>query len=115
MKKVVTLSINSNNVVRVEGVKDATTGAYANDASVVFTMYDLETETPLSGVNWPIIMSYKNNSSGVYIGSTPPSMQMSKGQKILVVVTASLANGASTESYVTATAVNRKGNTDVCC
>lgn len=115
MSSIFTLFINNNNLIQANGITDPETGNYANDASLVFTVLDKVTDTPLTGVSWPVVMNFIVNSDGDYIGSTPSSMPMTKGQRLIIKVEGILVDGSRGEWRLDALANYRNNYNSSSC
>ena len=80
---------NDNEVV-LKGLREGLTGAFVNNASLTFTVYDL-CENALSGGS-AISMPYITASNGNYRGILPGTVGISAGTQYRVVITASNYN-----------------------
>src|SRR5437660_8893861 len=61
------LAINSDNLVRLDGLTNASTGAYVNNATVTFSVVDAGGSTLISNSS----MSFVASSNGRYEGTIP--------------------------------------------
>ncbi len=61
------LAINSDNLVRLDGLTNASSGAYINNATVTFSLVDAGGSTLISNSS----MSYVASSNGRYEGTVP--------------------------------------------
>lgn len=57
---------NSDNIVRLDNQYDTYTAAYLNSATVTATLKDLA-GTEVTGVSWPVTLTYVSASNGQYI------------------------------------------------
>ena len=61
------LAINSDNLVRLDGLTNASSGAYINNATVTFVLLDASGATVVSSTSMPFVAS----SNGRYEGTIP--------------------------------------------
>lgn len=80
------LYILEDNVVEMNGLTDAITGEYINDATVTFSLKDASDNvvSSLSGVS----MAYVTDSNGIYRGTIPDTADISDGRIYYVEITA---------------------------
>ncbi len=72
-----TLFISNDNLVRLIGLKRASTGAYINNATVTVTLKTLA-GVDVSGVAWPLTMAYVAASDGDYFVEIPAAAVITK-------------------------------------
>ena len=64
-----TLNINSDNIIELRGLKNATSGQAITTATVSITLTEKITGTAVSGVTWPLSLTHV--ASGTYRGNIP--------------------------------------------
>lgn len=79
--------LSNTNVIILDELTLASTGAYINDATVTVTIKD-ENDTELTGETWPLTMSYVTGSDGKYAGAVSSSVSVSAGDLLSCEVTA---------------------------
>lgn len=78
---------NNTNVVEINGLRNAVTDAYVNDATVTLTVEDAD-GTEVSGVSWPVAGSYIASSDGIYQIVVATDAVFTVGRKYTAKVTA---------------------------
>lgn len=66
---------NTDNVYRLDGLKNSQTGAYVNDASVQLILKD-ESDNEISGITWPLTLDYIVDSDGSYQASISDTLDL---------------------------------------
>jgi hypothetical protein len=69
---------NTNNL-ELNGLRNAATGAFVNDATVTVTIKDRAGAT-VAGVSWPLSMPYVTTSSGNYRAAVSHTLALVAGQ-----------------------------------
>ncbi len=62
------LYISNDNLLRVSGLRDDSTGAYINTATVTVTLKD-SGGSPVSGQAWPLTLAHVTGTNGRYQGT----------------------------------------------
>lgn len=78
---------SSDNLLELDGLKNAATDAYINDASVSVTLVDAG-GTEVVGQTWPTTMIYVPLSSGKYRATMKDSLSLTEGGKYFGKITA---------------------------
>ena len=60
--------LESAQLLKVDGLRDPTTGQYVNTATIRATMYESNGTTVVAGQAWPLVLSYVSASNGNYNG-----------------------------------------------
>lgn len=81
------LKLNSDNVLEVNGLFDSLTSAYVNDATVVATLYDRD-GVEVTGQSWPLALPYASGTNGIYRGILSDSLALTITWPYRVVITA---------------------------
>lgn len=81
-----TCYISSDNDVTVEGLTVASSGAYANAATVEASILLASSAALVSGST--TTLSYVTGSNGKYFGSIPSSVSMAEGTEYILKITA---------------------------
>ncbi len=88
------------------GLHDADTGLPINDATVqLLSITDEITGALVSGVSFPITLSYLSGSAGVYKGKVPAAAAFQEGRFYEVKVRATTVAGDQTTLYASVPAV----------
>lgn len=82
-----TLRIDSDNLLTVDGLYDNVAAEYANSATVQVTLLD-PSGAEVSGVTWPLALTYVPSSSGRYRVVLPDALQLQNFQSYTAVITA---------------------------
>ena len=98
--------IQSDNLLEVRDVVNATTSANVNDAVVTLTCYSGETDTEVPGETWPLTMPYVSGSSGVYRGTLKDTLTVDHRDTIRAEVTVSA--GSDLKLFLCADIIVRK-------
>jgi len=88
----VKLYIENDMVLEVNGLKNPITGSYINTGSVWATVYDT-TSTVVSGQTFPLLLSYVQNTDGVYRGTIESSLSLMVGQQYFITIRADGGSG----------------------
>lgn len=82
--------------VRMRGLKNAETGLFLQNATVsIASIKDAATGATITGVTFPVTLSYVANSRGVYKGRIPSSAAIVDDHTYTLTITASDAAGSS--------------------
>ena len=81
------LYIDNDLVVEVNGLQEPTESAYQNSATVTCTIQD-RSGTAVSGVSWPLTLSYVAASDGIYRGTVDSTASFVEGAQYEAVITA---------------------------
>jgi len=80
------LYIGSDNLVTVDELYDVADASYLSGASVEATLRD-RSGTEVTGVSWPISLSYVSGSDGKYRGNIPDAASLSRGKRYELTIT----------------------------
>lgn len=100
--------INNDNRIVLTGLKNESTDAFENGATVTMTLYD-SANTEVTGQSWPATLTYITASDGNYEGTLDDGLSLTDGQDYEVRITA-VASGANGEWRKTLTAAFRYVN-----
>lgn len=92
-----TLYVGANdNLLTLIGLQNDVTDAYLNSATVSVTVIDADNNN-LSGVSWPLTMSYVTSSNGNYRATLTDTLSatLSSGASLTAKVTANAGAGLS--------------------
>jgi len=81
------LYIDTDNVIRVRGLKDEVSGDYINDATIRATVYDSD-GNPVADAQ-DLSLSYVSDTNGDYAGEIPNGVSLTAGSLYTVQVTIS--------------------------
>lgn len=76
----------SDNLVKITGLINEVSGSYINDADITATVIYKSDRTEVSGVTWPIPVSYVAASDGNYLGTLPYTMGIVNRDKLIVLL-----------------------------
>lgn len=94
MSRNINLYGGSNSLdIEIRGLKNSVSGDYIVDAIVTATIYEEDGTTEVSGVTWPVSMSYIAASNGNYSGTVDSDSEIVIGSKYKVVVSATDLEG----------------------
>lgn len=88
----VKFNILSDNLVTVSGLKNEVTGAFVNTAVVTVTLVD-RNGVDVTGSSWPVTLTYIPASDGVYQGTLPDSLDLTKFEVYTAQITADAGPG----------------------
>lgn len=94
LKLISILYENNDMVLEIIGLKNVTTGAYINNATVSVTIYKEDGSQEANGT-WPLSMSYVANTRGNYRTVIGGYLDLTEGEKVDVVIS---ANGSGIEA-----------------
>ena len=80
----------NDNLLEVDGLTNARTGAYVTTGTITVTVIDASAETQVSGVVWPQSFSV-TGTSGDWVVLLDDAMVVTAGQKLVAQITASAA------------------------
>jgi len=83
---------NSDNLINVTGLKDLSTGAFLNGATVEATVNDAS-GSPVAGETWPLSMPYVPGSNGDYQATLKDTLAVATGDELTALVTADAGAG----------------------
>lgn len=83
--------IANDNILELDGLKNAASGAYLNAATVQATITDWTTGDAIANVTNPVTLSYVAASSGKYRATLDKVAGFTVGQKVRIVITAAEA------------------------
>ena len=83
-----TLYIDNDNLITLSGLTNPATGAYVNDATVQLVSLLDSTSTEVTGVSWPLSMSYVSSSNGDYRGTIDKLAALTNGARYTGSITA---------------------------
>lgn len=73
-----TIRVSTDNVIRVEGLKNTLSGEFINDGTVEVTLTD-EDGVEFAGQTWPLALDYVAASDGVYQGTLQDTIDAEDG------------------------------------
>jgi len=79
--------IGNDNLLTVDELKNAATGAYINDATVTATLTDAD-GTEVTGQTWPTTLAYIAASNGTYRGSLSNGLSLDRSKEYRLEVAA---------------------------
>lgn len=98
------LFVANSNLLRVDGLKDESSGGYINDADVEVTLKDAN-GVEVVGASWPIAASYITGSNGRYEAVLPHGLSLAVAAlysaEIVATKGASVANWTATPQALT--------------
>jgi len=74
------LIVGSDNLVKVVDLYDVAAASYVTSATVEGTLYD-KSGTEVTGVTWPITLSYQAGTDGEYHGVIPDAANITAGKR----------------------------------
>ena len=80
------LYIDNDMVVEVNGLQDPTDSSYQNAATVTCTIQD-RAGTEVSGIGWPLSLSYVTASNGVYRATIDKAAVFAEGAQYEAIIT----------------------------
>jgi len=80
-------------VLEVSDITNDTTGVHINDATVTATIKD-STGADVSGIAFPITLSYVANSDGVYRGLLPAELVLTSNARYKAIIDAVSGSGS---------------------
>ena len=92
MSRLVTYVANDN-VLTLEGLQNAVTDAYINDATVTVTLYEADHSTEVTGETWPLTMDYVSGSDGNYRATLADTLSLSANDRYYADVSADGGTG----------------------
>ncbi len=98
------LYISSDNLLRVDEVKNVATDAYITSATVEVTLYEEDGTTEVSGETWPVSCSYLSGTNARYHGTLPDSLSLSENTRYIAKVTINGGSGLFRTLWVPARA-----------
>ena len=83
--------LGNDHILTVSGLRDGIAGTYYDDGdgSLSVTVKD-ESGDALSGVSWPVALSYVAASQGVFRATLPSEMSFEEGDNLVAHVTGTL-------------------------
>lgn len=99
---------NNSIEVLLEGLKNASSGSYINDATVTVTIYESDGTTEVTGVSWPVTMTYVTSSNGNYRGIVSADSNIVACTKYKIKISATDSNSNKGEWLEYAIAAERK-------
>lgn len=88
-----TAFVQNSNVLELQGLKDAITNAYINDATVTVTIVNAATGATVAGQSWPMTMTYVPASSGNYRAILADTISFTAKTKYKAKITANAGVG----------------------
>ena len=79
--------INNDTYVTISGLQNGSNSSYFNGATVTMTLKDLA-GSDVSGVAWPVSLSYEAASNGNYNGVVDKAVSLTHGNMYFLEVTA---------------------------
>jgi len=79
--------ISNDTQIDVSGLQNAADSSYLNSATVTATLKD-QSGTEVSGVSWPLTLSYEAASNGNYSGTIDKAVSVSDGVSYFLEITA---------------------------
>ena len=80
--------VANDNTLTLEGLQNAITESYINDATVSVTLYESDHTTEVSGESWPLTMDYVSASNGNYRATLADTLSLSPNDRYFADVTA---------------------------
>ncbi len=81
------LYIGNDTQIDVTGLQNADDSSYLNAATVTVTVKDLS-GTEVSGISWPVTLSYESASNGNYSGAIDKALSITEGATYHIEITA---------------------------
>ncbi|MGH8626450.1 MAG: hypothetical protein ACREYC_14670 [Gammaproteobacteria bacterium] len=76
----------NDNLLELQGLTNAASGAYVNDATVTATVVD-KNGANVAGGSWPLTLAYVAASNGKYRGTLQETLTLTEGQDYTAKVT----------------------------
>lgn len=87
MTETTTYYYKNDMIIEVNGLKNAISGAYVNDATVTVTMVD-SAGSSVVGETWPLSVGYVGGTDGIYRATLQDSLTLTVGNLYTAKVTA---------------------------
>jgi len=87
-----TLVLLSDNLLKLDGLKNSDTLAWINTATVTARVLKPD-GAEVAGPTWPVTLAYEAASNGVYKGTLPDTMTLTAGWQVTIEITADAGAG----------------------
>jgi hypothetical protein len=98
--------LSNDNLLSIEGLRNASSGSYMNDATSTATLKDADGNV-VTGQTFPVTMTYMSGTNGNYQATLENTLSMTPNAKYTATISATSSSGLYAEWDMELTATKR--------